>query len=210
VNKNQLKAIQIALKVLSSIKIKPGLKESTVAAQIKALLKKYNAKPAFKIIVGSGRRSAIPHCFAANKRIKKGELVVVDFGALYNGYRSDITRTFVVGKPSQKQKKIIKIVKKAQARAIKVVKVGEKCCEIDEAARRYIKSKGYGKYFIHSTGHGIEHKTHEAPKISSKNNRKLKAGTVICIEPGIYIKGWGGVRIEDMVLVTKKGCKVLT
>ena len=208
--KAQLKAAQIVDQILAKIKVSVGLTEKDVAAQIKALLKKFNAKPAFKIIVASGKRSSLPHGFATTKKIRSGEFVVVDFGALYNGYRSDITRTFLVGRPSKKQRMIYQTVKKAQDKAIKAVRAGKICAEIDLAARGYIEKAGYGRYFIHTTGHGISKKVHEAPKISKRNRRRLRAGAVITIEPGIYIKGFGGVRIEDMVLVTKTGCKILT
>jgi len=210
VNKSQLRAVRLADRVLAGLKVSVGQTEKEVAAQIKAKLKLFKSRPAFRIIVASGKRSAKPHGFATNKKIKKGELVVIDFGALYNGYRSDITRTIVVGKPSAKQKKIYQIVKKAQAKAIKAIKAGKVCREIDQAGRDCISINGFGKYFIHSTGHGIGKKVHQAPKISTRNRRRLKAGMVLAIEPGIYIKGWGGVRIEDMVLVTKRGCRILT
>lgn len=203
-------AARIADAVLAELNIQPGQTEKEVALQIKNLLRSFKARPAFRIIVASGKRSAMPHGFATNKRIRKGDLVVIDFGALYNGYRSDISRTFIVGKPSPKQKKIYQIVLKAQARAIKAVKAGKTCSAVDRAARAYIKKMGFGRKFIHSTGHGIGRQVHEAPKLSPKNQAKLKAGEVITIEPGIYIKAWGGVRIEDMVEVTKRGHRVLT
>ena len=211
--KAQLKAIQITRIVLREITplIKPGVKEREIAQKIKELVKKFGGqKIAFQTIVASGKRAAIPHGFATNKRIRKGELVVIDFGAVYNGYCTDITRTVVTRKPTEKQKKIIRIVKEAQRRAIKKVRAGVLCCEVDRAARGYIEKKSYGKYFIHTTGHCISQKVHERPKISKGNRNPLKAGMVITIEPGIYIKGWGGVRIEDMVLVTQRGCRILT
>lgn len=209
-NKSQLKAIGIAEQVFKKLNITGGQKEKEVANQIKTLLKEYGARPAFRIIVASGKRSAKPHGFASKKRIKRGDLVVIDFGALYNGYRSDITRTFVIGRPTQKQRKVFRIVREAQRRGIKAVKAGRTCCEVDRAARGYIEKRGFGKNFIHTTGHGIGKKVHQAPKISKRNRNRLRMGMVITIEPGIYIKGWGGVRIEDMVLVTERGCKVLT
>lgn len=209
-NQSQLKAVRIADRVLNALVVKPGLKELDVALQIRSLLAEHGAKPAFRTIVASGKRAALPHGFAADKKIRSGELVVIDFGALYNGYRSDMTRTFIVGKPTARQKKIYNIVKKAQAGAIKAVRAGRSCCEIDAAARDYIAEQGFGKYFIHSTGHGVGRKVHEAPKISRRNRNRIRNGMVLAIEPGIYIKGWGGVRIEDMVLVTEKGCRLLT
>jgi len=210
VKQAQRTAVRIADAVLADLNINAGQTEKEIASQIKNLLKSFKARPAFRIIVASGKRSALPHGFATSKRIKKGDLVVIDFGALYNEYRSDISRTFIVGKPSPKQKKIYQIVKTAQARAIKAIRVGRACSAIDRAAREYIKSQGFGKKFIHTTGHGIGKKVHQAPKISPKNHSRIKAGTIVTIEPGIYIKGWGGVRIEDMVEVTKRGHRVLT
>jgi Xaa-Pro aminopeptidase len=209
-HKSQRKAVRIADRVFSSLKIEKGQREREVAEEIKDLLVRFGAKPAFRIIVASGKRAAKPHGFATNKKVASGDFVVIDFGALYNGYRSDITRTFVVGKPGSRQKKIYRVVKEAQERAIKAVRAGRACREIDAEARGYIKKQGFGKYFIHNTGHGIGKKVHEAPKLSKNNRAKLRKGMVITIEPGIYIKGWGGVRIEDMVLVTKRGGKILT
>ena len=209
-NKSLQKAADIATRVFSLLKIKAGQKEVEVARQIKSLLAKFGAKPAFRIIVASGRRSAIPHGYATGKKIRKGELVVIDFGAVYNEYCSDMTRTLVIGKSTAKQRKIYNIVKKAQAKAVMVVKAGVRCSEVDAAARSYIEKQGFGKYFIHTTGHGIGKKVHRAPKISKRNRHRLRMGMVVTIEPGIYIKGWGGVRLEDMVLVTKNGRRVLT
>jgi len=209
-NKAQAKAVRAAGEVFSQLKIEAGLREIDVAGQIKSGLNKLGSRPSFRIIVASGKRSAIPHGFATEKKIRRGELVVIDFGAVYNGYRSDITRTVIVGKPTPRQRKIYRIVGEAQKRAIKAVRAGKACFEVDRAAREYIGKKGFGKNFIHSTGHRVGKKVHEPPKISKGNRNKLKTGMIVCIEPGIYIKGWGGVRIEDMVLVTKNGCKVLT
>ena len=180
-----------------------------MAAEIENRLRSLGARPAFRIIVASGKRSALPHGYATKKVIRRGDLVVIDFGALYRGFRSDFTRTVVAGKPTARQLKIMAVVKEAQKRAIKKVKAGVRCAEIDRAARGYIEKSGFGKYFVHSTGHGICRKTHEAPKLSRKNRRKVSAGKVITIEPGIYIKGFGGVRIEDMVLVTPQGARIL-
>jgi Xaa-Pro aminopeptidase len=209
-NKSQLKAVHIADRIFNFLRLEEGQSEREVAGQIKTLLRKFGSKPAFRIIVASGKRSAKPHGFATEKRIKRGDLVVIDFGAVYNGYRSDITRTFVVGKPTRKQRNIFRIVREAQKRAIRSVKAGRACFEIDKAARECIKKQGFGKYFIHNTGHRIGKRVHEAPKISKRNRNRLRKGMIITIEPGIYIKGWGGVRIEDMVLVTRAGGKVLT
>ena len=214
-------AVKIAKEILRSIKITPGQKEIEVADWIKVELKKRGAKPAFKTIVASGIRSLDPHGQPTNKSIKNGDQVVVDFGALYKGYRSDVTRTYLVGSPTNKQKKLYGVVKNAQLKAIAAVKEGVRCCDIDLVARKYIKNlcakdchisknKCPGDCFIHTTGHGVGKKIHQGPKISLRNKRRLKAGQVITIEPGIYVKGWGGIRIEDMVVVTKNGSRNLT
>ncbi|HVN67956.1 MAG TPA: M24 family metallopeptidase [Candidatus Sulfotelmatobacter sp.] len=209
-NRNQRQAVKISDAVLNSLNWRVGEKESAVACRLESLLKGFGAKPAFKTIVASGKRSAIPHGYATGKVIKKGEQVMIDCGALFHGQRSDITRTFLPPRATKKQKMIYGIVREAQARAIKAVRAGVACRTVDSAAREFIKKKGFGQYFVHTTGHGVGRKVHEAPKISRRNRNKLKAGQVITIEPGIYIKGWGGVRIEDMVLVTRTGCRVLT
>jgi len=210
--RSQLKAIEIVKQITKEIPhwLKVGIKEKDLAEKIKTALKKRGAKSAFRIIVASGKRSAKPHGFATNKRTKKGDLVVVDFGAKYRGFCSDLTRTFVMGKPTEKQKKVIKAVKAAQIIAINKIKPGVQACKIDQVVRNHLEKQGLAKYFIHNTGHGIGKKVHEAPKLSKKNKNRLKKGQVITIEPGVYIKGWGGVRIEDMVLVTRSGAKILT
>lgn len=191
--------------------IVPGISEKQVADYIKKRLKTLGAqKPSFRIIVASGKRSVMLHGWASKKKIKKGELVMVDFGALLNGVRSDYTRTYMIGKPTKKQQKILQAVKVAQKKAMAKVKDGVTCSEVDLAARSYLRNLGLGKYFIHTTGHGIGNKTHEAPKISETNYAKLKTGMVITIEPGVYIKGVGGVRIEDMLLVKSRGFEILT
>jgi len=210
VNRHQQQAVNIVNKIFELICFEPGDTEKKVARRLEAFLKGFDAKPAFRTIVASGVRSAKPHGFATNKKIRKGEIVKIDFGALYKGWRSDITRTFFMGKPTIKQKKIYHIVKQAQAKAIDAVRAGVECREVDKAARDYMKLHGVDRHFIHTTGHGVGRKIHENPRISSRNHNKLKAGQVITIEPGIYIKGWGGVRIEDMLLVTKKGYELLT
>jgi Xaa-Pro aminopeptidase len=220
-NPAQKKAIEIACRVMAGLKIKPGQKEKEIADWIKHELSSHDAAPSFPIIVASGERSIDPHARPTNKRIRKGEQVVVDLGAKYKGHCSDLTRTFFIGKPTAKYIHLYNVVKMAQEKALRVIKDGIWCRLVDLAAREHIKrfcfqtchiseKKCSGDCFIHTTGHGIGIKIHQHPRISLKSRKKLKAGMVITIEPGIYIKGWGGIRIEDMVLVTKKGCKILT
>lgn len=220
-NPAQKKAIEIACRVMRSLRIKAGQTEKEIAGWIKHEISSYGAKPAFAIIVASGVRSLDPHARPTNKRIRNGEQVVVDLGAKYQGHCSDMTRTYFAGKPTVKFLALYNIVKTAQQKAIGAVKDGVYCREVDIAAREYIKrfcfrschiseKKCSGDCFIHTTGHAIGIKVHQNPRISLKSRKKLKAGMVITVEPGIYLKGWGGIRIEDMVLVTKKGCKILT
>ncbi len=216
-----MNAVEIACRVMAGIKIKAGQTEKEIAGWIRHELSSCGAKPSFPVIVASGKRSVDPHARPTNKRIRRGEQVVVDLGAKYKGQCSDITRTFFVGKPTPKFLHLYNVVKTAQRLAIRMVKDGVFCRLVDLAAREYIKrfcfrtchiseKKCSGDCFIHTTGHGVGVKIHQFPRISLKSRKRLKAGMVITIEPGIYIKGWGGIRIEDMVLVTKKGCKILT
>ena len=167
-------------------------------------------KSAFDIIVASGARASFPHAKASDKIIRKGEIVMIDWGVVYRGYNADLTRTVIIGPPTHRQKRVLGIIQKAQATAIQKVKAGVKCKLVDQAARKVVEKSGYKKYFGHGLGHGIGLKVHEYPKISVDSQDVLKAGMVITLEPGVYIPGWGGVRIEDMILVTKRGCKILT
>jgi Xaa-Pro aminopeptidase len=165
---------------------------------------------AFDTIVASGRNGAMPHAATTNRRIKKGDLVTFDFGAEANGYFSDITRTICVGRPSSKQREIHELVMSAQAAAIRTIRPGAPCKVVDEAARGTIKKAGHAKHFGHSTGHGVGLMVHEGPSLSPSSNALVEQGMVFTVEPGVYIPGWGGVRIEDMVLVTGSGVTVLT
>ncbi|MFH2033245.1 MAG: M24 family metallopeptidase [Candidatus Margulisiibacteriota bacterium] len=212
-NSDQLQAVRIVERVFGELPlfVKPGMKERDVARTIRRLLKDHGAqKESFRIITAAGRRTKLVHGFATDRRIRRGDMIMFDFGALYNGWRSDVTRTYVIGKPDKKQKAIWSLLLAAQRAAIKKVRQGQRCDAIDTAARSMIRKAGYGKNFRHSLGHGIGKRVHQAPKIGPRNRNRLKAGQVITIEPGIYIDGWGGMRVEDMVLVTKLGCKVLT
>lgn len=191
--------------------VKPGTMERDAAFSIESFWRKRGAEGlAFDTIIASGARGALPHGKASEKLIKKGELIVVDMGVLLNGYNSDGTRTFVTGSPTSKQKEIYNIVRDAQAAAIDSIRPGVKASEVDLAARRVIEKAGYGKFFGHGTGHGVGLEIHEAPGLGPASNEVLEEGMVITVEPGIYLPGWGGVRIEDMALVTKGGADILT
>lgn len=191
--------------------IKPGVRECEVAAEIEyAMRKKGSWGTAFETIVASGARSAFPHGGCTDRKICKGDLVVVDIGATYLHYRSDMTRTIVAGKSSAKQEKVYEIVKTAQEKAFQAVKLTAKAKDIDEIAREVIETAGYGEYFVHGLGHGVGLDVHELPTLNSESKDRLAVGNVVTIEPGIYIVGFGGIRIEDTVLVRKRKAEKLT
>jgi len=190
--------------------LRPGLRENEVCAELEYQMMTLGSdKPAFETIVASGYRSALPHGVASDKKIARGDFVTFDFGASYRGYVADMTRTVVVGKATSRQKKIYGLVSKAQAVAVKKVRAGVEGKVVDKAARDIIDRAGYKKYFGHGIGHGIGIYVHSKPNMGSKSTEILKKGMVVTIEPGIYLPGWGGVRIEDDVLVTTTGCIVL-
>ena len=182
--------------------IKPGVKEYEVAAEIEyAMRKKGSWGTAFDTIMASGVRSAFPHGGCLDRETRQGDLVVVDIGATYQHYHSDMTRTLVAGKPSEKQKKIYEIVRLAQEKAFQAVKPNAKARDVDAMARKTIEDSGYGEYFVHGLGHGVGLEVHEQPTLSPESKDKLMIGNVVTLEPGIYILGFGGFRIEDTVLV---------
>lgn len=191
--------------------IKPGIREYEVAAEIEYTMRKLGSQGvAFETIVASGPRSAFPHGGCTGKKIQKGELIVLDLGAKYENYRADITRTLFIGKPPEKQARIYETVRKAQQKAFESLGGGVKVKDADGVARSVIREAGYGEYFVHRLGHGIGLDTHEPPTLSSEAEDLLKVGNVVTVEPGIYIGGFGGVRIEDTVRIRKSGAERLT
>ena len=191
--------------------IRPGRAESDVALDLETAMRRRGASgPAFDSIVASGPRSALPHGVASSRKLKKGDLITIDFGAVVSGYHADTTRVFSLGKPSPKGEKIYNIVLEAQIAALEAVKPGVRCGDVDKAARDIITGHGYGDAFGHGTGHGVGLYIHEAPRLGPGVKQELKPGMVVTVEPGIYLPRWGGVRIEDMVLVTERGKEVLT
>jgi len=191
--------------------IKAGVREFEVAAEIEYAMRKLGSEGvAFDTIVASGTRSAFPHGGCTDRKIRKGEFIVLDVGARCNNYRADLTRTFMIGKPSRKQKKIYEVVKEAQQKAFGTMKAGVKTRDVDAAARKVIEKAGFGKYFVHGLGHGVGLDVHEAPGLGPESKERLKAGNVVTDEPGIYIVNYGGVRIEDTVLVHKNQAERLT
>ena len=192
-------------------KIRPGLNGDRLAVLIDDKIRRAGAaRPAFQTIVAQNPYSSQPHALATKEPFKTRSAVVVDMGALYKGYNSDLTRLLFLGRISSKYRLIYDIIKTAQRLAIDKIRPGIKISEIDKAARQYIAKKGLKRHFLHSLGHGIGLEIHELPRISSKAKGVLFPGMVFTVEPGIYIPGWGGLRVEDMVLVREKGCEVLT
>ena len=191
--------------------IRPGLTELDVSNELEFFMRKQGAtSSSFDVIVASGLRSALPHGVATDKVIENGDMITLDFGALYNGYISDITRTVAVGEPSAQMKEIYDIVLKAQELGVEKIGPGMSGIEADAIARDFIKSKGYGEAFGHSTGHGIGLEVHESPGLSFRSETVLEPGMAVTVEPGIYLPGVGGVRIEDDILITESGNERLT
>lgn len=184
--------------------IRPGIKEYEVAAQIEYAMRTLGSEGAsFETIVASGPRSVYPHGLANNRVIQKGDLVTIDLGATYAGYCSDLTRTVVVGGPSLEQSKILNLVFQAHTAALQAFRAGIKAKDVDAAARKVLTEAGYGKYFIHGLGHGVGLSVHELPVLSINSKDVLEDGNVVTNEPGIYIENFGGVRIEDLILIRK-------
>lgn len=191
--------------------IKPGMKEKDLALEILYRMIKHGADGAsFDFIVASGQRSSMPHGRASDRRFKKGDFITIDIGCFFAGYSSDLTRTVVLGKATAKQREIYRIVLEAQEAAIEAVKPGLAAKELDMVARDIINKAGYGDYFGHGLGHGLGLEVHDFPVINPRSADVIAVGQVFTIEPGIYIPNWGGVRIEDDILVTAAGAKVLT
>lgn len=191
--------------------IKHGVREIDIANELEFFMRKQGAtSSSFDIIVASGKRSALPHGVASTKSIANGELVTMDYGALYKGYCSDITRTVAVGEVSPKLRSIYDIVYTAQNHAVKEIRPNMTGKEADALTRDYIDQKGYGKYFGHSTGHGLGIEVHEEPRLSNLSDTKLEPGMVVTVEPGIYIPNVGGCRIEDDIVITESGNERLT
>jgi len=207
------KSCRIAYKTFGIIKprIKPGRTELSVSREMEDIMQAMGAKgPSFNLIVGFGPDSALPHHETSDRPLRKNSAVLLDFGCVYNGYCSDITRTYFYGKPDAEFRKVYAIVDAAQKAGVKKVKAGVKTFDIDKACRDHIADAGFGQYFTHGTGHGVGLEIHEAPTLNTKSKETLEAGMAVTVEPGIYLYGKFGVRIEDSVLVKKNGCEILT
>ena len=208
------RACEIADKSFAEILkfIKAGMREYEVAAELEYFMRKFGSeRTAFETIVASGIRGSLPHGRATEKIIERGELVTMDFGAVYNGYHSDMTRTICVGKASKRQREIYNAVLDAQIYGLEVIKVGVSGKAIDEKVRERLKNLGYGEYFVHGLGHSLGLEIHEEPRLSPRSKcESLEINMLVTDEPGVYIPNYGGVRIEDTVLVTAEGAVTLT
>lgn len=190
--------------------LKPGLTEREVALAIESAMMRHGAEaPAFQTIVASGPNGALPHAVPTEKVIREGETVIIDMGLKLDGYCSDMTRTVVLGTPDKQTVKIIRLIRAAQRQACETIRAGIPARDADRTARKVIAMAGYGKNFGHGLGHGVGLAVHEAPSLNKRRRSKLQSGMVVTVEPGIYIPGWGGVRLENMVVVEEKGCTVL-
>ena len=191
--------------------LKPGLREFEVAAEIEYQMRRAGASgPAFETIVASGPRTAFPHARPTAKRLRKNELVVLDLGAILGHYCSDITRTFFLGRAPARIRGWYRAVQEAQAAAVAAAGVGVRCGDVDGAARNVLASHRLDRYFVHSTGHGLGLEVHEDPRVAKGQSRRLEPGNVVTIEPGVYVEGVGGIRIEDDVAVNAGRTEVLT
>ena len=218
--KNQEEIINITQAVSRAekafLKVKPflraGVTEKEIALRLDYSIKEEGCRSApFDIIVASGANSSMPHAKFTDKRIERGDFVIIDWGGESKGYYSDMTRTFLVaGSGLAQKKKIYKIVNTARQKAIIAAKVGVKAKDVDAAARDFIKKEGYSQYFGHATGHGVGLDVHESPSISHLSSDKISEGMVFTVEPGIYIPGLGGVRIEDMILIKNNSAVAIT
>lgn len=207
-------AIAIAEQALTATlpKVRVGMTELAVAGELERALRAAGSEGfPFETIVASGPRSALPHARASTRVIERGELLLIDFGAIHHGYCADITRTFVVGtSPSDRQREIHALVRESNGSASALVRQGMRGRDADALARDYIERAGFGEAFGHSLGHGIGLEVHEAPRLAKTAEAPLSLGAVVTIEPGVYLEGWGGVRIEDDVLLGPEGPVVLT
>ncbi len=191
--------------------IKPGMRELDVALEIEFYMRHHGAtSSSFETIVASGERSALPHGVASDRILQYGEYVKLDFGAFYHGYCSDITRTVMLGKPTDRHRDIYQIVLEAQLATLQGIRPGMSGREADAIARNIITKHGYGELFGHGTGHGLGMEIHESPRLSLTGDMILEPGMTVTVEPGIYIAGFGGVRIEDDIVITSSGVDILT
>ncbi len=190
--------------------IEPGMSEREIALALELTMHELGAeRPSFETIVAFGDNGAKPHAVPGDRLLKPGEIVLIDMGLVLDGYCSDMTRTFVAGRPDSTYLERLRVVRQAQLAGIQAICAGVSCRDVDSAARQVIDDAGYGKYFGHALGHGVGLAVHEDPRLSSRSRKKLRPGMVVTVEPGIYLPGWGGIRLENMVVVRGDGAEVL-
>lgn len=191
--------------------IRVGMTEREVALELEFFTKRLGSeRNAFEFIVASGERGALPHGVASSKTLNKGDLVTLDIGCVYQGYHSDMTRTIMLGKPDHKQEAIYSQVLRAQEAVLQAIRPGMTGAQADAIARGIISEAGYGNEFGHGLGHGVGLDIHEGPRLAPQDQSILEPGMVVTVEPGIYLPGWGGVRIEDLVVITREGCEIIS
>jgi Xaa-Pro aminopeptidase len=203
--KLHFKAIDFMKKV-----VKPGLTERKIAIKLEHFIKSHGAEFSFSPIIASGPNSCFPHARTTDRSIRTNEGVLMDFGIDIKGYKSDLTRNLFLGRITPRVKQVFDALTLAQQEAISIIKPGIECAAVDAQARKVLRKFGLAKYFGHSLGHGVGLDIHESPRLSSQSKSVLEAGMIVTVEPGVYIPGQFGIRIEDMVLVTKEGCEVLS
>lgn len=190
--------------------IKPDMSEREIALALETSMRERGADgPSFETIVAFGTNAARPHAVPTERVLQKGETVLVDMGLILNGYCSDMSRTFVVGRPAKIFRERLAVVRRAQLAAMECIRGGITCQEVDRAARQVIREAGYGDFFGHALGHGVGLNVHEEPRLNSRSRKKLRAGMVVTVEPGIYLPDWGGIRLENMVVVREESCENL-
>ncbi|MCR4338221.1 MAG: Xaa-Pro peptidase family protein [Candidatus Omnitrophica bacterium] len=204
--------LKIHFKAYSYLKgiVRPGISEKAILTKLEGHVKSQNVGFSFPSIIASGPHSCFPHAKVTSRKLQKNEPVLIDMGIDIHGYKSDLTRMFFLGRIPPRIREVEQFVKDAQEEAIKKIKPGVIAADVDRAARQYLEKHGVAQYFSHSLGHGVGLDIHEAPRLSQYNTSPLKEGMVITVEPAVYIPNQFGIRIEDMVLVTAKGCEVLS
>ena len=214
-DKSELNAIRTAVEITDAAyeKVLPlvreGVTEKEIANELVMYYRREADGEAYPPIVAGGPNSALPHAVPSDREFQKGDFIVIDAAAKYAGYHADMTRTPVLGKATEKHREIYGIVKEAQESAVSAAKAGVSCKELDAIPRNIIDKNGYGEYFNHGTGHGLGLEIHTQPRLSKLSEQVVQVDNVVTIEPGIYLPGWGGVRIEDDIIIEKDGCEVL-